>query len=317
MSLSQWSKPLAYLGAATLTYITIQFARQATVYLHPSTLQKRFNPTGTNWALVTGATDGIGFGFCQELCARGFNVILHGRNRAKLEQRIRELEAEFPGCKTGIVVLDVTTMTPAMDSIPDNIQAILAEHGGKLSVLINNVGGDTKPFMPLDQNAFEDVQATINRNAGVMAQMTRLTLPLLSQAAPGLVMNVSSISAFGFPYITVYSSTKGFVDTFTRALEAECAYERNGVDVMGLRVGQVKTAGFDYVDSSLFTPTGRTLASAGLNRVGCGRVIVWAYFWHWVQGLSFDVLPRSVLMKVTATKMKELQQEVLARTKKL
>ncbi|KAJ5578723.1 uncharacterized protein N7459_007687 [Penicillium hispanicum] len=316
MPFADCSQPLALLGAATLAYITIQFAHQATVYLLPSTLRKRYNPTATNWALVTGATDGIGFGFCQELCARGFNVILHGRNRAKLESRARELAAEFPARKTGIVVLDVAAVTAAMDSVADEIRAILAEHGGKLSVLVNNVGGETKPFMPLSAHGFADVQTTINKNAVFMAQITRLLLPLLADAAPGLVVNVSSFSSYGFPYVTVYSSTKGFVDTFTRALEAECAYERNRVDVMVLRVGQVKTPGFDYVDSTVFTPTGRTLASAGLNRVGCGKVAVPAYFWHWVQSLAFDVLPRGLLMKATADRMKELQKEEIERAKK-
>jgi len=308
MFLNDWKTPLAYVGLTSLAYISLQFIRQAKTYLLPSTLTKRYNRPGNNWALVTGATDGIGFGFCQELCARGFNVILHGRNRAKLERRVRELAAEFPARKTRIVVLDAVGLTAAMDGVADEVQSILRVHGGQLSVLVNNVGGDTRPYTTLAENRFEEVQATIDTNVVFMMQITRVLLPLLMQAASGLVLNVSSIAAYGMPYISVYSSSKGFTDTFTRALEAECAVEGRGVNVMGLRVGQVKTAGFDYVKENLFVPTGRGLASAGLNRVGCGQVIVWAYFWHWVQGVSFDFLPRWMLMKITVQAMRSLKK---------
>ena len=315
MELTNWSNPLAYVGLAALAYTTIQFTRQATVFLLPSTLKKHYNRRGNNWALVTGATDGIGFGFCQELCARGFNVILHGRNHAKLEQRARELEAEFPACKTGIVVLDVVGVTSAVDGVVEEVQTIIRAHGGQLSVLINNVGGETKPYTNLDEYTFEEAQATIDKNAGFMLHITRVLLPLLMEAERGLVLNVSSMSSAGLPYISVYSATKGFVDTFTLALEAECVSEGRNVDVMGLRVGQVKTSGFD-IESNLFVPTGRGLASAGLNRVGCGRVIVWGYFWHWVQGVSFDVLPRSMLMKVATQKLRALKKQDAEKAKK-
>ncbi|KAJ5648920.1 uncharacterized protein N7484_002643 [Penicillium longicatenatum] len=303
-----WTNTLAYIGLAAVAYTTYKFTRQATVYLLPSTLTKTHNPSGQNWALVTGATDGIGFGFCQELCARGFNVILHGRNASKLEQRARELEAEFPNCKTEIVVLDVVGVTSAaIDSVANQVRAITEKQGGDLSVLVNNVGGEVKPYTLLDGYTFDEAAKTVDMNAGFMLQITRALLPLLCEETRGLVLNVSSISAMGMPYISVYSASKGFVDTLTRALEAEVYAEGRNVDIMGLRVGQVRTAGFG-VTRGLFIPNGRTLASAALNRVGCGQVIVWAYFWHWVQGLSVDLLPRSMMMKITTMKIKSLKQ---------
>ncbi|KAJ5912351.1 hypothetical protein N7504_001234 [Penicillium tannophilum] len=305
---TDWINPLAYIGLAALTYTTYKFTRQATVYLLPSTLSKTHNPSGQNWALVTGATDGIGFGFSQELCARGFNVILHGRNASRLENRARELGAEFPNCKTEIVVLDVVGVTSAgIDSVASQIRAITEKHGGDLSVLVNNVGGEVKPYTLVDGYTFEEAAMTVDMNAGFMLQITRALLPLLCEGTKGLVLNVSSISAFGMPYISVYSASKGFVDSFTRALEAEVYAESRNVDIMGLRVGQVRTANFG-VTRGLFVPNGRILASAALNRVGCGQVIVWAYFWHWVQGLSVELLPRSMIMKITTMKIKSLKK---------
>jgi hypothetical protein len=62
LDLGSYTKPLAYLGLAALTKTAYTYTRQATNYLLPSTLCTRYNPSQTqpNWALVTGATDGIG-----------------------------------------------------------------------------------------------------------------------------------------------------------------------------------------------------------------------------------------------------------------
>ncbi|KAJ5682928.1 hypothetical protein N7462_006093 [Penicillium macrosclerotiorum] len=308
MTLKDWTPSLSTIGAAALAYFAVQFTRQAAVYILPCQL-KRYNQSGTNWALVTGATDGIGFGFCEELCARGFNVILHGRSASKLDQRARELRAAYPDRKTGIIVLDVVGAGQAVNQVAAQVQAITDEHGGRLTVLVNNVGGETKPFTALDMLSFADAQATIDRNLGFLTHITRVLLPLLAgKGRSGLVLNVSSFSAYGLPFITVYSATKGYVDTFTRALEAECLARQYGVEVLGLRVGQVRTSGF-AVGSGAFVPNGRMMAKAGLNRVGCGQVIVWGYFWHWIQGAAFDILPRWMLMKASSKKMSALKKE--------
>lgn len=307
----KWVYPFAYLGIATLAFTTLAFTRQATVYLLPSALH-RYNCSKNNWAFVTGATDGIGFGFCQELCARGFNVILHGRNADKLAMRARELSAMFPDRQTGIVVRDVVGDSEGVDGVAGEVREIIRANGGSLTVLVNNVGGETKPYTTLDDLSVSDVDATLAKNAIFMTQITRLLMPLLVEGRCGLVLNVSSISSYGFPYLSVYSGTKGYVDSFTRALEAECAAEKPGVKVMGLRVGQVKTAGF-AIEESLFVPSARRMAKAGLDRVGCGKTIVWGYFWHWVQGLSFSVLPRWVLMRITTAKLMALKKEARAK----
>ncbi|CAG7942466.1 unnamed protein product [Penicillium nalgiovense] len=317
------TKPLAYLGLFTLGKTAFSLTRQATNFLLPSTLCKSYNPTKTNWALVTGATDGIGFGFSQELCARGFNVILHGRNAEKLERRRRELQALFPAVSVDILVRDAQNLTADIDDVDAEVRDIIRRSNrtidsqgdpGRLTVLINNVGGETRPSTLLKEYTFEDVQATISRNATFAIQITRVLAGQLEENAPGLVMNVSSIAAFGLPYISIYSSTKGFVDSFTKSLHAEFAAEGKKVNVMGLRVATVRTAGYD-VESNLFAPEARALAAAGLNRVGCGQEIVWAYFWHWLQGLSFEYLPRWILMKVSAMKLKAIRSDQEAKAK--
>ncbi|KAJ5681186.1 hypothetical protein N7536_012325 [Penicillium majusculum] len=322
--LGTYTKPLAYFGLFALGKTAFSLTRQATTYLLPSTLQ-RYNSTKTNWALVTGATDGIGFGFGQELCARGFNVILHGRNAEKLDRRGRELQTLFPEVCVAVLVRDAQNLTADIDDVDAEVRDIIRRCNsttgsdsqgdtGRLTVLINNVGGETKPSTLLKEYTFEDVQATVSRNATFAIQITRVLAAQLEENAPGLVMNVSSLAAFGLPYISIYSSTKGFVDSFTKSLRAEFAAEGKKVEVMGLRVAEVRTSGYD-VKSSLFIPEARVLAAAALDRVGCGQEIVWAYFWHWLQGLSFEYLPRGMLMKIAVMKLKAIRADQEAKAK--
>ncbi|KAJ5167462.1 uncharacterized protein N7482_006243 [Penicillium canariense] len=301
MDISKWTTGLSWVGLAALSYLGFNITRQATVYLLPCRLS-RYNRSGANWALVTGATDGIGFGFCEELCARGFNVILHGRNREKLERRMRDT-------RQGLSSLMLWARAKPVDGVAQQARGIIGAQG-KLTVLVNNVGGEMRSPTTLDAYTYAEVDATIDRNARFMTHITRALLPLLSEGPgrSGLVLNVSAISQYGMPYISVYSATKGFVDSFTRALEAECNAEQRGVDVIGLRARQVKTARFD-VETNLFVPLARPFAKAGLDRVGCGKVIVWAYFWHWVQGISFDILPRWMLMHITSKKLMALKKK--------
>lgn len=310
--LGAYTKPLAYLGLLAVGKVAFSFTRQATNFLRPSTLVKSYNPTGTSWALVTGATDGIGFGFAQELCARGFNIILHGRNAGKLERRQRELQAEFPNAQLGIVVRDAQNITGDIDDVDNEVRQIVG--AGSLTVLVNNVGGETRPATLLKEYTFQDVQDTMSRNANFMIQITRVLVRQLEENAPSLVLNVSSVAGFGLPYISAYSGTKGCVDSFTKSLRAEFHAEGKAVDVMGIRVGEVKTASHD-IKSTLFIPEGRIIAAAGLDRVGCGEEIVMAYFWHWLQGLSFEILPRWLMLKFAVMKLRALRADLLAKAK--
>lgn len=121
------------------------------------------------------------------------------------------------------------------------VDRIAAELPGKLTVLVNNIGGESKPYFSLGEYTFEEAQATIDKNAVFMAQLTRALLRILSSAERSLILNVSSISPWGLPYICMYAASNGFVDSFTRALgEGECIAEKNGVDVMGLKLDRLR-----------------------------------------------------------------------------
>lgn len=83
-------------------------------FLYPSALHRylRDHHGRKSWALVIGASNGIGEGFAYELCSHGFNVVLHGRHVEKLTRIQEALRAEYPKSKVRIVVADAASLLP-------------------------------------------------------------------------------------------------------------------------------------------------------------------------------------------------------------
>lgn len=300
---------LTYVGAATTCYLGTQFARHVYCYARPSSLP-RYNPSGKDaWALVTGSTGGIGFGFAQQLCRRGFNVFIHGRSREKLLQRQQELQAEFPNVQVRVIVYDALDISEEVDKIAHEVGE------SHLTVLINNIGGSIIHLKQFPNMTYSEVRDTITLNATFMTQLTRALIPTLEKNGPSLVMSLSSAATYGMQWVTVYSGTKGYVESISGAWNAEMKIEGRDIEVLGIRVGNVQSQGNDSHET-LFTPSSYDMAGAALNRVGSGRAVVWGYWPHALQGLSFHVLPRSILIQTFASAMRGLEQQWAERKEK-
>lgn len=130
------------LGLATFLFLGFTLRNFIyTYFLHQSTIPKCLLPDSKSYALVTGASDGLGLALAEEIMNRGFNVIVHGRNGPKLEGVREKLQTKFPKLK--VIVAEATALEPETSSkkILAIVQNIEKKEGGKLTVLINNVGG--------------------------------------------------------------------------------------------------------------------------------------------------------------------------------
>jgi 17beta-estradiol 17-dehydrogenase / very-long-chain 3-oxoacyl-CoA reductase len=177
------------------TYRIIRVLSFISNFFRSSRLPKLLHAGKENWALVTGASDGIGFGFAEELASRGFHIILHGRNEQKLKGCQERLSKNYPQAKTRLYVADATQ--------PFSVELLnAAVEGTHLTLLVNNVGGFPLNDFPLAQDyTSEQIDMLINLNVGFTTKIDRELLPTLIKNEPSAILNISSLASYGMLFI--------------------------------------------------------------------------------------------------------------------
>jgi 17beta-estradiol 17-dehydrogenase / very-long-chain 3-oxoacyl-CoA reductase len=292
---SQYLKPLAALGglwAFSQLYKLSNFTWYH--FLRPYNLSKyKKGGKGEAWALVTGASDGIGVGFAEELASQGFNVILHGRNEQKLLGVKERLLSQWPARKFEILILDAI----ADAGNADKMAAALAEFEDlNIKILINNVGGAAggKPsFRKFAEMSPGLVDDWIDVNLRFATQFTRQVLPTLIANQSALIINISSGAADApSPWLSVYSGTKAFNKSWSRSLAVELLDEGHDIDCHAIIVGPTATDRLG-LDVTMTQPSVRTLARSSLRYAGTSVRDVAAYWGHDFLMTTFALLPGS------------------------
>lgn len=186
------------------------------------------------WALITGASSGIGHELAKVFAANQFNLVLVARREPRLSQLARELESVHK-IKTQTLPKDLAQPTAAAELF----QAL---HDKPISALVNNAGfGSYGPFAQADLRLQLEMMQV---NMIALVELThRFLLPMLSRGS-GRILNVASTAAFQpGPLVNVYYATKAFVYSFTYALADELA--GTGVSVTALCPGMTRTEFFE------------------------------------------------------------------------
>lgn len=184
------------------------------------------------WALVTGASGGIGYELSRCFAQHGFNIILVARTAGRLAEVARELEDQY---RIRSLVLTKDLSEPgAAGEIFSNVRM----RDLSVDVLVNNAGfGDLNRF---DQGEWEVQRQMLQVNVTSLTELTRLFLPEMIRRRSGRILNIGSTAAFApVPYMAIYGATKAFVLSFTEALSAEL--EGTGVTVTALCPGVTAT----------------------------------------------------------------------------
>ena len=267
-------------------------------FVRPSSLNRYKTSSSPSWALITGASDGIGKGFAEELCERGFNVVLHGRNEKKLNAVKDGLKEQWPDREVRIMVLDAGNETgdyAKMDSAVQQLQDI------NLKVLINNVGGGggVRPvWIPLQDSTEDWPRMILDLNARFPTEITKRLLPQFIKNSPALIMNIGSVGGeVPSPYITIYAGAKSYNKAWSRSLALELRAEGQDVEVLHQLVGMV-SSGSEPRDTSLLCPSSRRMAQGSLDKVGCGKAVVFGYWPHELQCKMFADLPAWIGEKI-------------------
>lgn len=178
-------------------------------------IMRLMNYTG-KWALITGASAGIGATFARSYAARGANVILVARREDRLKALAEELEKAH-GVKARIITADL-----AEPSAPQTIFETLEADGIPVDILINNAGFG----MPgsYTENDWPTHRAFLELMVVSYAQMTRLFLPGMKDRNFGRIIQVASLAGLvpGAAGHTLYAPSKAFLISFAQSIAAEC-----------------------------------------------------------------------------------------------
>ena len=161
---------------------------------------------------VTGATSGIGAAFAERYARDGFDIVLHGRRRARLEEAASRLRSTYE-IEPEVVVADLSESADLR-----RVEEIVGADD-RLHALINNAG--FTPLNSFEETSPDEIEAMIDVHVVALTRLTRAALPGMMRRRHGDIVNVASDGIFvrhPRSLMATYAATKAYVDTFTRGL---------------------------------------------------------------------------------------------------
>lgn len=255
-------------GVAKIVFTALSFgAIILESYILPPVNFSKYGAKQDSWAVITGASDGIGKEYAFQLAQKGFNIVLVSRTQSKLDLVATEIQTKFK-TETKVVAFDATT------DAPENYEQLSkAVEGLPVTVLINNVGQSHSIPVPFLETSDDEMANIIKLNNIVTLKITKLLTPLIianakkQKGVRGLILTMGSFSGLvPTPYLAVYSGSKAFLQNWSAALAGEL--KPQGVDVE-LVISYLVTSAMSKIKYSSFTiPNPKQFVKATLNNVG-------------------------------------------------
>ncbi|KAB8349727.1 hypothetical protein FH972_023742 [Carpinus fangiana] len=228
--------------------------------LLPPPQLKKFGPKGS-WAVVTGASDGLGLEYASQLAAKGFNIVLVSRTASKLDALASTLQSKY----------SISTKTLAMDFSlnKDTDYAALANlvQGLDVSILINNVGQSHSIPVSFVETPEKELRDIITINCVGTLRVTQIVAPGMVQRKRGLILTMASFGGIiPTPLLATYSGSKAFLQRWSTAIGSELA--PHGVQVQLVQSYLVTSAMSKIRKTSATIPNPRTFVKAALGKLG-------------------------------------------------
>lgn len=168
------------------------------------------------YALITGASKGIGKSIAYELARLGYPLLLVARSEMELKALSEDLQIKFD-INSAVLPLDLSVNSATLQ-VSDWIKT----NSYPVGILVNNAGYGV--WGDFSRSALIDQLGMMQLNMNVVVELSHLLVPILSKEKQAYILNICSTAAYqAVPTLAVYSATKAFVLSFTRALRFELA----------------------------------------------------------------------------------------------
>lgn len=305
---------LVVIGAAVVLSYVLTFLKG--IYARCLRGGKNLKRTFGTWAVVTGATDGIGKAMAFEFAKQGLNVVLISRTKSKLDDCEAELKAKYPRIEVRILAIDYSNFD---GKARGKVDALLKDLD--VGVLVNNVGISYPFCQYFHELSDENVEQLMSLNINSTTWMTRIVLPGMLARKRGSIVNISSAAGVSTaPLLAEYGAAKSYIAMFSRTLNVELA--KSNIHVQCQVPMFVTTKLAKLKKASLFVATTQAYARAAVAAIGF-ETVVSPYWSHALQIWLLTTLPewfvalgtlhmhagiRKAGMKKEAKKLAEEQQ---------
>ena len=247
------------------------------------------------WALVTGASAGIGVALAEELAAGGTHLVLTARRLDRLqevEERLRKRHA----VQTQVFAADL-----AQRDAPARIYEFCKDKGLRIDLLINNAGFGQYGEVP--QVETQRLLDMVEVNCTAVVHLARLFLPDMVARRAGDILILASTAAFqAVPYISTYAATKAFDLYFAEGLAEEM--KPYGIRVCALCPGSTESEFHTVAGQEQFTARNQEpadkVARTGLEALAAGKSYVISGLGNYLGAHSQRLVPRRVVTRVAA-----------------
>src|SRR6266478_1157357 len=247
------------------------------------------------WALVTGASAGIGAALAEELAGGGTHLVLTARRKERLDELARALTAKHK-VKTEVFAADL-----AEPSAPEKIFAFTKEKGIEIDLLANNAGfGRLGEFPSVEKQRLLDM---VQVNCSAVVHLTRLYLPEMLARRRGDVLILASTASFqAVPYISTYAATKAFDLLLAEGLAEEM--KPHGVRVCALCPGTTRSEFHELAGHPTHSKgreqSAETVARNGLKALAAGKSYVISGLGNYLGAHSERLVPRRFVTQIAA-----------------
>jgi short-subunit dehydrogenase len=266
------------------------------------------NGENARYALVTGASGGLGSAFALQAARKGWNLLLVDLPGTGLREVGRRLERVYR-VQAQCFEMDISD-SQARGRLRDWIEGAFIN----LELLVNNAGTGSQGSF--ETSPLSRMAASIDVNVQATMQMTYLLLPTLRRQSRSVILNVASLAAFyPMPVLAVYAATKSFILNFSLAVRAELA--GTGVTVSALCPAGMMTSRetADAVRAQgligrITTWEPERVAAVALRQAMRGKAIIVPGILNNILRYAGEAVPRALVVGVIGSRWRKAEREL-------